>query len=225
MTSKRESKPELPDPNRIQIVQKPNEGEDEAMARGAIMPSVGAALTIRAFSQKLGDKLTIKGLIPAIREQAKHAQAGNLDRTEAMLIAQAHSLDSMFNELAQRAARNMGDYLNATDIYLRLALKAQSQCRATLETLAEIKYPKSATFVRQQNVGVNQQVNNGAAIPNIPRAGAREDSPIPTNKLLEHDGNGWQQNGMDTGTTSATSGANRELEAVGTLDRPSEQTR
>jgi hypothetical protein len=31
------------------------------------------------------------------------------------------------------------EYLDATDRYLRLALKAQGQCRATLETLAAIK--------------------------------------------------------------------------------------
>ena len=223
MTSKRTAKPASSDPNRIQVVQKPNESEDDAVARRVIMPSVGAALTIKAFSKKIGEKLSIKGLIPAIREQAKNAQAGDLDRTEAMLIAQAHSLDTIFNELAQRAAANMGEYMNATDLYLRLALKAQSQCRATLETLAEIKYPKSATFVRQQNVGVNQQINNSEPPPNDSRA--RENSVNSTNKLLEQDGNGWQQIGLDTGTTRATSSINRELEAMGTLDRPSEQAR
>ena len=55
----------------------------------------------------------------------------------------------------------MGEHLNATETYMRLALKAQTQCRSTLETLAEVKYPKAATFVRQQNVAYQQQINNG----------------------------------------------------------------
>jgi hypothetical protein len=33
-----------------------------------------------------------------------------------------------------------------------LALKAQSQCRATLETLAAIKNPQPVAFVRQANI-------------------------------------------------------------------------
>ena len=184
------------------------------------MPSLGAAFTIKKFNPKFGENLTALGLIPTIREQTKSAQAGDLDRTEAMLIAQAHSLDAIFNELAQRAAANMGEYINATDLYLRLALKAQSQCRATLETLAEIKYPKSATFVRQQNVGINQQVNNGAVTPSDSRA--RENSVNSANKLLEQGANDWQKVRVDTATTGATSGINCELEAVGAFDGASE---
>jgi hypothetical protein len=220
MTSKRKANTNLTDSNQIQFVQAQDESESETFNRNAIVPGVGAAITIKAFTKKFGDGVTYKGLIPAIEDQVKNAQTGDLNRTEAMLIAQAHSLDAIFNELAQRAAANMGEYLSATDLYLRLALKAQSQCRATLETLAEIKFPKSATFVRQQNVGINQQVNNSEPTPNVPRA--RENSVNSTNKLLERDSNEWQQIGVDTGTTSAASGVNRELEAVGALDRASE---
>ncbi len=212
----------LPDPNKIQIAGKPNETEEEGVSRAATMPSVGAAVTISAYSKKYGEHSTINGLTPAIREQINAVRAGDLNRAEAMLIAQAHSLDAIFNELAQLAAANMGEYMNAVDIYLRLALKAQCQCRATLETLAEIKFPKSATFVRQQNVGINQQVNNHEAALNDPRAPAREDSLNSENKLLEQDSNEWQKIRMDTGTTYPPSGVNRELEAVGALDWPAD---
>ena len=152
---------------------------------------------------------------------------GDLGRAEALLVAQAHTLDSIFNELAQRAALNLGKCMNAADIYLRLALKAQTQCRATLETLAEIKNPRPTAFIKQQNVGVNQQVNNNDVALNNPRAHAQahEESVIPTNKLLEQNPNGWQTNGLDTGTASATSSIDRELEAVGTVDRAEEPPR
>jgi PDZ domain-containing secreted protein len=44
---------------------------------------------------------------------------------------------------------------------MNMALKAQSQSRATIQALTELKYPKQATFVKQANIaGGNQQVNN-----------------------------------------------------------------
>jgi hypothetical protein len=85
---------------------------------------------------------------------------------------------------------NAGEYMDATDRYMRLALKAQSQCRATLETLAEIKNPRSVQFVKQANMTTGpQQVNNGyAGTPSHSgiqsRTGNIQSEP---NKLLEVD--------------------------------------
>jgi hypothetical protein len=89
-----------------------------------------------------------------------------------MLTAQAHTLDAIFGNCARRAAANMGEYMHAAELYLRLALKAQSQCRATLETLAAIKNPAPVAFVRQANISAGpQQVNNGtASTPDASRA-------------------------------------------------------
>jgi hypothetical protein len=57
---------------------------------------------------------------------------------------------------------------------MRLALKAQSQCRATIETLAEIKNPQPVAFVQQADVAHGpQQINNGPTAPcgSLARAG------------------------------------------------------
>ncbi len=54
----------------------------------------------------------------------------------------------MFLELARRSGANMGEYIQAAEAYMRLALKAQAQCRATLETLANTKNPP-VVYVRQ----------------------------------------------------------------------------
>ena len=35
----------------------------------------------------------------------------------------------------------MGEHIGAMETYARLAMKAQSQCRSTIETLAEMKNP------------------------------------------------------------------------------------
>jgi hypothetical protein len=76
----------------------------------------------------------------------------------------------------------MGEHLGAIETYMRLALKAQSQCRATLETLAAIKNPPSVAFVRQANIAHGaQQVNNE---PPSEACRARKSENRP-NKLLE----------------------------------------
>ena len=53
------------------------------------------------------------------------------------------------------------EYQKNLESFLRMSLKAQNQCRMTLETLATIKNPP-VVFARQVNVAQQQQVNNGA---------------------------------------------------------------
>jgi hypothetical protein len=139
------------DPDQITATARPNEDEAVGVARTVLQPTVQAAVTLKEFSKPFGE-LDLDGLIESLREQTQAVNAGDLSRTEAMLAAQAHTLDSIFNNLAQRAALNMGEYLGACDTYLKLALRAQAQCRATLETLAEVKQPRSVAFVGQANI-------------------------------------------------------------------------
>ena len=116
-----------------------------------------------------------------------------------------------------------GGYMDAGERYLRLALKAQSQCRTTVESLAEIKNPRPVAFVRQANISNGpQQVNNGGG-PNFEtntrtpvRPGEFEN---PQSKLLERQSNEW----MDTRATAATSRANPALETVGAIHRADER--
>ena len=68
--------------------------------------------------------------------------AGDLRMASMTLAAQAMSLDTMFTELARRAELNMIDYPQASERYMRLALKAQSNSRATLEALAKLHQPR-----------------------------------------------------------------------------------
>ena len=64
---------------------------------------------------------------------------GDLKRAEGLLIAQAHSLDALFGYFARKASTSQ--YVDHLKLYMNIGLRAQSQCRATLETLAEIKKP------------------------------------------------------------------------------------
>ncbi len=87
---------------------------------------------------------------------------------------------------------------------MRLALKAQSQCRATIESLAEIKNPRPVAFVQQANIAHGpQQVNNETTT----RPGAGAENQNQTNEVLEGSGNGnWLEQGTaGTGFTGDSS--------------------
>jgi hypothetical protein len=196
----------------------PNEEKTALLARTALRPNVRAAITAQAWSKQFGE-LELTALVGELTAQSSAVSKGDMGRAEAMLIAQAHTLEAIFHELTRRAGLNMGEYLNAAETYMRLALKAQSQCRATLETLATLKNPPPVTFVRQANVAHGpQQVNNGTQSAEGSRARETENPP---NKLLE------QQHGkrLDTGALRAPVDTDPPLETMGTVDRTEIQER
>lgn len=89
-------------------------------------------------------------------------QGGDMTHVEAMLMSQALTLETIFTHLSRRAAAQ--EHLRHFAAHLGLALKAQAQCRATLEALAEVKHPRAVAFVKQANIASgHQQVNNAAA--------------------------------------------------------------
>lgn len=180
----------------------------------------------------------IAALIHALGEKVKNIQDGNMKPVEAMLYGQAQALQSIFTNMARRSGLNAGQHLDATETYMKLALKAQSQCRATLETLAIIKNPQP--YIRQANMTTGpQQVNNSYASASghdgIPVKQTLENNPSPAfpdqyaqahtgagdfqsqpNKLLK----AQDANILDTGAPSQASRANQTVEAVGKVDRP-----
>lgn len=189
--------------NQLDVAMEPDGDKLALFAQTVTSPTVRAAVTVQVFSKSFGD-IDIQSLVVELGNQCKTASGGDLGRAESLLFSQAHALDGIFHELARRAALNMGDHLNATDTYLRLALKAQSQCRATLETLSVIKNPP-VIFAKQANISNGpQQVNNGIASP--VREIEIEQSKLSgeSNELL-----------TDTRASQATSRVNPTLETVG----------
>ena len=189
-----------------------------------LSPVVSNAITTMNFSKAAYGEINITDAIDILREKNARINAGDLSDVEATLSAQAVTLNTMFNELARRAALNMGEHMNATEMYMRLAFKAQSQCRTTLETLAEIKYPKAATFVRQQNVAYQQQVNNeGMNIPTNTRtpAHAHGKKENPANELLSE----ADHEKVDSRGTGETIRANSPVETMGAINRGKDAAR
>lgn len=161
--SKKPTKPETPvkNPDALTLRREEGKSNETMLARHAISPEFSNMATVKAFtkSQWGGENLHLTELAAQLMSQAETAQKGDLSRAEGMLMIQAHTLDAIFNNLAQRAAS--AKLMPQLEQYMRLALKAQSQCRATLESLATIKNPP-IVYAKQANIANGpQQINNG----------------------------------------------------------------
>lgn len=169
------------DTNELRLSAQPGETNEQKLGKIATAGMLENACTIKAFNKgTLGD-ISITETFHALRDRAEGMSRGDLSGAEALLAAQASSLNAIFAEMARRAASNMGEYLGATETYLRLALKAQAQSRATLETLAAIK-AGPVVIARQANIAHGpQQVNNCANVTQRARA---ENSEEAKNELL-----------------------------------------
>lgn len=185
---------------------------DMITAKAMTMPEVRAARTIQRFE---GDHLDVNAEVDELRRLVSKANMGDMTTPEAMLVAQAHTLDALFCNLAMRSHSNMeAGYIEASDRYMRLALKAQAQAAKTIQILAELKNPRPVAFVKQANIATNQQVNNG------PHAQAEnfESAPIKqsggSHELLEN-----------TRAPSLESRNDQALETLGALDRAAYCTR
>ena len=174
-----------------------------------------AASVVWFASGEIGD-LSLTEMVASLGKQGEAVNRGDLSSAERLLHAQAVTLNTIFGELARRAALNMGEHLGATEAYMRLALRAQGQCRSTLETLAAIKNPL-VVFARQANInnGGQQQVNNGVRAGGAgPPAPAGENQSEP-NKLLD----ACDVERLDFGAQSEAGGTHKDLAPVGARDR------
>ena len=167
------------------------------------------ATTYKAFAGG-GDALEVTDLMGELRKAGEEVASGNMSRVEKMLAHQALTLDAIFNNLALRASR--AEYVKNTDIFLKLALKAQAQARSTAEALALLKNPQP--YIRQANMTTGpQQVNNGTPPHSGKRSGAGN-IQSEQNKLLEAD-HGQPGGRMDTRPAQA---AERSYQAVETVE-------
>ena len=194
------------DPNQITASKA---DEDQAIARTALRPTVQAAFTLKKCSRLYGN-VELSSLVDALTEQTRASGDGDLEWAGAMLTAQGHTLDALFNSLTRNAMN--ADLINQFEAYLKLALRAQSQCRATLDTLANMKKPSADLITLTNIVGGAQQIN-------IHRPDDKpQEKQIPPNELLEnkeHEPDKW----LATRAPQEAIGADSNVEPVGEVHR------
>lgn len=134
-----------------------DETESQSKARALFEPPARHGLTAALFTGKMmGASVEMPGINETagyVQGEGSKAVAGDLAIASRLLSAQAITLDNMFTEFARRAGMNMAEYIQAAESYARLAMKAQGNCRATLETLAKLHQPREQTV---RHVHINE---------------------------------------------------------------------
>lgn len=153
-----------------------NEVDNDFTAARLVAPSTSAASIVMTYT-KPGDLDVGLAIVKQLAALEGRLANGSLADAENMLMSQAVALQAIFAKLAHRA--NSATGTDQIQCLLGLALRAQNGCRATLQTLGELKNPRQATFVRQANIAHGQQqVNNACTHPR-----AQEDVSRAANKL------------------------------------------
>ena len=210
------------DAKALSLTCKPEETRAQALSRAALLASINGASVIETYQGNLmGKEVDLSELAAGLNNTFKRVKDGDLSSLEAMLVAQATALQTMFASLARRAATQ--EHLRQYETFMGLALKAQAQSRATITALVDLKYPRQATFVKQANIAHGpQQVNNGATAGDDPGCSARarthgRQTQPQQNELLEEAQHGSTH--LDTGATAKATRSHRAVEAVGAVHR------
>ena len=112
---------------------KTGEERGRNMPRLMTSPELAAYRVINGIEQNSGIEkhLDVPTLMETLRDQAKAVNQGDLAQAEAMLVNQATALQSLFARLTEKAFS--ATQLPQFDSFMRMALRAQNQCRATLK--------------------------------------------------------------------------------------------
>ena len=186
----------------IELKQRKDQTKEEALAEFNSKSDFLSTAVKESFDIGLGDDFSFQSTMQVLDRTIQQIQSGDLSKIEEMYISQAVALEAMFASLARRAKAQ--EKLLQYDTHMRFALKAQNQCRATLQALVQLKQPSNTTFVKQANIAQGHQQVNNLAEKNI----------TPQNELLE--GNYAE---LDTGTTTTPKGIDTTLEALGKVHR------
>jgi hypothetical protein len=196
----------------VLLLQNKSGGDPAALlAQTYLRPTLQAAATIQRFSfeKKDADALGLKPLMNELVHQVEAVSAGNMARPEAMLLAQAHTLDAIFGSLARRAVAQ--EYLRQYETYMRLALKRRvsagrrSKRSRTSRTRAQWHSCSRRT---------SQMVRNRSTIM-VRRKRQRQKSGRESKRGAFEVQYGKQ---LDSGTQGPTGEAHSRMEAVGEIN-------
>ena len=210
---------EVKNPDFLTIRRDPTDKRPAAELRADALLGTGAvcnARVIRSFHTNR-EKLDLDACVTILAAAAKKVSDGDCSGTESILSAQAVALNTIFTSMAIRA--NSCKFIPDMEAYMKFALKAQNQCRATLDTLAQIKHPRQTVITKQANISNgHQQVNNTLNQGGEQQLFNLKNSETEQNKLLKNHG---QEKGerLDTGKTGAAGGSDPAMAAVDKVNR------
>ncbi|RYF61163.1 MAG: hypothetical protein EOO27_03145 [Comamonadaceae bacterium] len=194
-------------------------GGRPGFGHAAIDPAISAGTVAAAHAAMSvnGEKPNPIDAGAAIEHIAARVKDGDMSDLEAILVGQAVSLNVAGFDMLARARKS-----GTTDAINTLAaagMRAIAHSRAAIDSLANLKNPRSATFVKQTNVAHGaQQINNNTGDAPASRTPAHE-AVVPTELLLEANASPT----LERGTARRAGRRDSTLEAVEVRNRTSKR--
>ena len=180
----------------LTVERKAEESSESATARVMLEPAVQSAVSVEQLYRNDLGELSLDALADELSKQVAQVFEGDEVRLEEILLMQVQTLDAIFHATTRRACVNIGHNPEIVERYLKLALKAQSQCAFTLGEIHSRKHPQSA--FNQTNIAHGpQQINN-----------------FSENELLENKDGQW----LDGREKETAVGDDPQLETMGSVN-------
>ena len=184
-----------------------NEPSGRTVSRHALDPAHRASISHYEISDQdwYSSEISINDLVDELEGLTERLSKPSSSDSKRMLAAQSVLLDKLFNMLAVKGVLNAkAGNLAYSSEYMKLALKAQTNCRTTLQAISEINTPRQQ--ISQINMAENQQVIN----------------EFPPNELSGGSDELRTHRGSKRGTSPANSGMEALVEVHRSEDRRGE---
>jgi hypothetical protein len=136
----------MADAETVERVRKAGVPEKQALAELRVQPFLRHGMIANGLAGTIIKDQHIKcsagDAADVIEALADQVAAGDLKPITNTLLSQGMMLDTTATEMMRRAWDNVGEYPEAFQRYMNLAMKAQTQSRAALEALARIHQPR-----------------------------------------------------------------------------------
>ena len=129
-------------------------------------PSVLGSGAIASIMDSDNNSQATNAAQEGVEETLSKVKSGNLEDLEAILVNQVYVLNGLFNQLVMQGKASLNEPAvmrslpNHPKTMLNVALKAQTQCRATVQTINELKNPKKTTFIKNQLNNVKMELES-----------------------------------------------------------------
>lgn len=167
-------------------------------------PSTLGSGAIASIMERGDNTKAVDAAKDGVEETLSKVKSGNLEDLESILVNQVYVLNGLFNQLVIQGKASLSSPAVMRSLpshpktMLNVALKAQTQCRATVQTINNLKNPKKTTFIKNQLNNVKMELEE--------RIEQLEDTENGSKKL-------------DRGAEATAISIDPEVEAVEVIDR------
>ncbi|WP_123906238.1 hypothetical protein [Sphingorhabdus sp. YGSMI21] len=121
----------------LKISVEKGKSESRQMAEVAMRPMIRNGFIVGSLGSKYfsGEQPDLTETVDIMAEACAKVRTNDLSDQRDILTSQAMALDAIFTAMVLRSENNLKDYFDASQRFMRMAMKAQAQCRTTIEAL------------------------------------------------------------------------------------------